>query len=138
MPLRLATWTWEKKGVVGFFPGQVSTSNRQSVLAILTTEEEKAQNGEESHLPEVVQAGYQDEVFHQEGGWALGQATQGSGHGTKRAGVQAVSGQHTQAYGPIFGWWYEKSRPGLDNPSGSLTSQDILRFDDSNHKSTHL
>ena len=73
-----------------------------------------------------VQVGYQEKILHQEGSWAMEQASQGSGHGTKPAGVQYAVGQHSQTHSLFFGWFFEDPGVGLNDPCGSLPTQDVL------------
>ena len=72
------------------------------------------------------QAGCQGKVLHPEGGRALGQAPQGSGHSIEPAGVQEAFGQLAQALGLIFGWSYVEPGVGCDDPCGSLPTWNIL------------
>ena len=44
------------------------------------------------------------------------------------AGAQEASGQRSQTYGRIFGWFCVESGVGLDDPNGSLPTWDILSF----------
>jgi len=48
------------------------------------------------------QVEYQERVLHWEGGWAVEQAPQGSGHDTELAGVQEASGDGSQTHGLIL------------------------------------
>ena len=59
------------------------------------------------------------------GGRALGQAAQGSGHGTEPDRDQAF-GHCSQTQGLVLGWFCEEPGVGLSDPWGSLPSQDIL------------
>ena len=75
-----------------------------------------------------VWGGYQENVLHPEGGWALEQAPQGSGHSTKPGRIQEMFGQCSQAHGVILGVSCSKSWTGvgLDGPYGSLPTQNNL------------
>lgn len=42
------------------------------------------------------------------------------------AGVKGVSGQRSQRYGLIFGWSSVEPGVVLDDPCGSLSTQDVL------------
>ena len=72
------------------------------------------------------QAGGEGKVLHRDGGWALGQAPQGSGHSSEPAAVQETFGQCSQTNGLIFGWSCVEPGVGLSDPCGSFTTQDIL------------
>ena len=64
-------------------------------------------------------------VLHSEGGQALGQAPQGSGHGTEPDRAQEAFGLFSQTYGLISGWSHVEPGVGLDDPCGFLPTQDI-------------
>ena len=76
------------------------------------------------------QVEYQEKVLHQEWGQAVEQPPQGSGNGTELAGVQEVSEQCSQTYNLISGWSCVEPGVGLDDPYGSIPTQDILWFYD--------
>ena len=64
-------------------------------------------------------------VFFLSGWSSTGQDPQGS-RSTKPVGVQEVFGQCSQTYGLIFGWSCVELGIGLNDPCGSLPTQDIL------------
>lgn len=82
-------------------------------------------------LSQEVQIGYQDKVLYWEGGWALEQVPQGSGHGTDLDGVQWASEQHSQTYGLTFDQSCAEQGSGFSDPYGFPPTQDILRLYDS-------
>lgn len=70
--------------------------------------------------------GYQEKVLHREGGPALEQAAEGSGHSTEPDRVQKVFGQHSRTRGQILGWSFGELGVELDDPCGSFPTQAIL------------
>jgi len=64
--------------------------------------------------------------LHQECGQALKQPPQGNSHGTELAEIQEASGLWAQRYDLTFGLTCVEPGVGLDDPYGSLPTQDIL------------
>ena len=60
-------------------------------------------------------------------GWSgTGTGSPGQWHGTEPAGVQEVFGQRSWPHVQIFGWSCAEPGVRLDDPRGSLPTQDIL------------
>lgn len=79
---------------------------------------------------------YQERVFHQEGGQALEQTSQGSDHNTEPEFKTMLSDTWSDylficVFLVCLEWSFGDTGIGINDPCGSLSTQDILRFCDS-------
>lgn len=66
-----------------------------------------------------------EKSFSWEDDWALEQAPQHSGRGTKHVRVQEAFGKHSQVWGLNFGWSCVESGIGMRYPCSILPTQDL-------------
>lgn len=85
-----------------------------------------SENAEESFPSQGNSGWVLGSVLHQEGGWALGQAPQGTDRSIEPAGVQEAFGQCFQTQDLILGCFCAEPGAGPNNLCGSLPAQEIL------------